>query len=55
MIKIEIVEIDGMTFTKTYSDNGLKIRKIGTNEIYTETYDVLNFEYEETDELVSAE
>lgn len=55
MIKIETVEIDGMTFTKTYSNLNLKIRKVGTNQIYNETYDVLDFEYEETNEPITAE
>ena len=49
MIKVEILE----QFKKTYSDENFLIRKIGTNEIYSEAYDLLssNYEYEETDEL----
>ena len=34
---------------KRFSDNGLQIRKVGTDEIYDEAIDVLNFQYEETD------
>ena len=39
---------------KTYSDSGLKIRKIGTNEIYDEAVDLTEkaYEYEETDILI---
>ena len=42
-----IVEQQGK-FTITKSDT-FKIRKVGTNEIYDEAWDVLEFEYEETD------
>ena len=36
-------------FTHTYSDSNKMIRKIGTEEIYCDAMDVLEFEYEETD------
>jgi hypothetical protein len=36
-------------FTHTFSDQNKKIRKVGTNEIYIDAMDVLDFEYEETD------
>lgn len=36
-------------FIHTFSDQNKKIRKIGTDEIYCEAFDVLEFEYEETD------
>ena len=36
-------------FIHTYSDSNLMIRKVGTNEVYSEAYDVLEFEYVETD------
>lgn len=41
---------DGVNLYKTYSDQTLKIRKIGTNEIYNHAIDVEGapFEYEET-------
>ena len=48
MIIKETVTIDGRVFTHTHSDT-YKIRKIGTDEIYTDAIDVLNFSYEETD------
>ena len=48
MIIKETVTIDGRVFTHTHSDT-YKIRKIGTDEIYTDAMDVLNFSYEETD------
>jgi hypothetical protein len=48
MIIKETVTIDGREFTRTYSDT-YKIRKIGTDEIYTDAMDVLDYQYEETD------
>ena len=48
MISTETVTIDGREFTYTYSDT-FKIRKVGTDEIYTDAMDVLPYEYEETD------
>lgn len=44
----------GIKLYKTYSDNRLYIRKIGTNEIYVEAVDVENsdFQYTETDEVI---
>ena len=48
MIIKETVPINGREFTRTYSDT-YKIRKIGTDEIYTDTMDVLDYQYEETD------
>ena len=49
MIVVENIVIDGKGFTLTHSDSGHYIRKAGTNEIYSEAIDVLNFSYEETD------
>lgn len=45
---------DGVKLNKTYSSEGFKIRKVGTNEIYDEAVDVENapYIYEETDEKV---
>jgi len=42
-------------YKKTYSDSGKKIRKVGTDEIYDEAYDILTseYEYEETDILIA--
>jgi hypothetical protein len=48
MISTETVTIDGRQFTHTYSDT-FKIRKVGTDEIYTDAMDVLDYTYEETD------
>ena len=48
MIIKENITIDGREFTRTYSDT-YKIRKIGTDEIYTDAMDVLDYQYEETD------
>lgn len=51
MIIVENVTIDDRQFKKTVSDTYL-IRKIGTDEIYSEAYDLpeKDYEYEETDE-----
>ena len=48
MIIIETITIDGREFTHTYSDT-FKIRKVGTDEIYEDAMDMLDFQYEETD------
>ncbi len=48
MISTETMVIDGREFTHTYSDT-FKIRKVGTDEIYEDAMDVLDFQYEETD------
>lgn len=40
---------DGVKLWRTYSDNGVKIKKIGTEEIYDEAIDVMDYEYEETE------
>ena len=42
---------DGVNLFRTYSDEGFKIRKVGTDEIYDEAIDVEGapFTYEETD------
>lgn len=51
------VREDGVILNKTYSNIGMKIHKVGTNEFYDEAIDVDNapFEYEETAELISKE
>ena len=53
MITIENIIINGRQFKKTVSDTYL-IRKVGTDEIYSEAYDLpeKDYEYEETDELL---
>lgn len=47
-------EEDGVNLFKTYSDEGFKIRKVGTNEVYDEAIDIEGapFNYEETGEIV---
>ena len=46
-----IQEQIGSDLVKTYSDKGMMIRKIGTDELYSEAIDPKKFnrEYEETD------
>lgn len=48
---------DGVILYKTYSDANLYIRKIGTDEVYSEAIDVESapYEYEETDKLIEME
>lgn len=49
MVVVENIEINGTQLKRTYSNGGFKIHKKGTNEIYDEAIDILDFEYEETD------
>ena len=53
MITVENITINGRQFKKTISDTYL-IRKIGTDEVYSEAYDLpeKDYEYEETNELL---
>lgn len=48
------VRNDGVMLYRTYSTEKLKIRKVGTDEIYDEAIDVDNapFVYEETTEKI---
>lgn len=45
---------DGVDLYITKSDQGLKIRKVGTNEVYDDAIDVVGapFKYEETTENI---
>lgn len=45
---------DGVNLYRTYSDKGVQIRKVGTDEIYDEAIDVESapFIYEETDQAL---
>jgi hypothetical protein len=45
---------DGVNLYRTYSDKGVKIQKVGTDEIYDEAIDVEGapFTYEETAEPI---
>lgn len=42
---------DGVMLFKSYSDQNLYIRKVGTDEVYAEAIDIESapFQYEETD------
>lgn len=57
MVIKEIVKINGKDFQKHYSDNNKTIRKVGTNEEYTEAIDLLdkNWQYEETENNIIEE
>ena len=48
---------DGVKLFRTYSKDGYMIKKVGTEEIYSEAIDVedANFTYEETNELIPVE
>lgn len=56
MLKREFYETrnDGVNLYKSYSDEGYKIQKAGTDEIYDEAIDVenSNYEYVEIDEKI---
>ena len=43
---------DGVKLYRNYSDKGLKIKKVGTEEVYSEAIDVENapYVYKETEE-----
>jgi hypothetical protein len=53
MVKTEFYRTreDGVNLYRTYSDADLKIRKVGTDEIYDEAIDIEGapYTYEETD------
>lgn len=42
---------DGVNLFRTYSDKGMQIRKVGTDEVYDEAIDIENapYTYEETE------
>lgn len=48
---------DGVNLYRTYSNEGYKIHKLNTEEIYDEAIDVENapYEYEETTEKIESE
>ena len=46
---------DGVILTRTYSNENKYIRKIGTEEIYSEAIDVREYEYVETDQVIEDE
>ena len=49
-----ITRSDGVNLYRSYSDKGVQIRKVGTDEIYDEAIDVESapFVYEETDQAL---
>lgn len=57
MIITEIATINERQFRRASSDEGFMIRKVGTDELYSEAVDLLDSEYvyEETDELIVEE
>ena len=57
MITTEYLTINGKRFVKTYSTDGVKIRRIGTNELYDEAIDIewIDNSYEETDIKIEGE
>ena len=59
MVKREFFKTreDGVSLYRSYSDNGMMIRKVGTDEVYDEAIDIENsgFEYEETDVPINGE
>ena len=57
MIVTEIVTIRRKQYRKTYSNEGYYIRKVGTEEEYTEALDRLtsDYTYEETDRKIEQE
>ena len=52
MIIKENVKINNRYFIHTYSDERFYIKKVGTEEIYEEAYDVIEYEYIETEEKI---
>lgn len=57
MIQTELFEFEGRTLRRTFSNTGLMIHKIGTDEVYSEAVDVpdATWEYEETGEPIEDE
>ena len=57
MIQVEQILFYGEVFRRTYSDAGFMLRKIGTDELYSEAVDFPDapYAYEETDILYQLE
>jgi hypothetical protein len=57
MIQQGTVTFNDREFRRTYSDEGYLIRKVGTDEIYSEAVDLpdRNFEYVETNQPIEIE
>lgn len=45
---------DGVNLYRTYSDENKYIRKVGTDEVYSEAVDIedTNYQYEETETII---
>lgn len=52
IVKEYITRADGVVLTRTYSDEKKYIKKVGTEEVYSEAVDVRDFEYVETDKII---
>lgn len=55
IIREDYLREDGVMLTRTYSDQKKYIKKAGTEEIYSEAIDVIEYEYEETDKEIEDE
>ena len=57
MLIKEKLTINKVNFIRHYSDSGMMIRKVGTDEEYLEAIDLTTneFEYEETDKPIPGE
>lgn len=49
IVKEDYIRKDGVVLIRTYSNEKKYIRKVGTEEIYSEAIDVREYEYVETD------
>lgn len=52
MIKVEKRFFEGKEYIYTYSDEDYQVRKVGTDEVYDNVYDIFEYEYEETDKKI---
>ena len=52
IVREEYLREDGVKLTRTYSNERKYIRKVGTDEIYSEAVDVRDYEYVETDQVI---
>lgn len=55
IVREEYLREDGVMLTRTYSDQKRYIKKVGTEEIYSEAIDVREYEYVETDKEIEDE
>ena len=52
IVREEYLREDGVKLTRTYSNENKYIKKVGTDEIYSEAIDVREYEYVETDKEI---